>query len=191
MRCGVRFASYGAWPALFLVLFAVSACTTLPAVKQRALAFSIHGRVSVQYGEETSSGLLDWQAYADGDEVLLSSPLGQGVAKITRGEGGVTLDRPGQEPVSAANAEQLTEATLGFQLPLSGLRYWVQAQADPARPAALDKNESGEIIAIRQDGWDIGYPQYREGKPRKITVKREGLSIRLVIDSWQSGEKQP
>lgn len=148
--------------------------------------FVLQGRVSVQYGEESLSGQLNWRADVAGDEVLLSSPLGQGLASISRNEAGVTLTRPGQPAVMAENVEMLTQSELGFRLPLSGLRYWIQARPDPARASKVKRNADGSVEQIAQDGWKIDYLQFHENRPRKIQVAREGLEIRLVIDEWQT-----
>lgn len=179
------------WGALSLVLL-LHACASvqLPAGKAQQSVFDVQARVSVQYSEEQLSGLLHWRAEVDHvgaelDEVLLSSPLGQGLARITRDAGGVMLVRPGEPDVTAENAEKLTESTLGFRLPLNGLRYWIQAKPDTARENHVTQNTSGEITQIVQDGWTIDYLQYRESRPRKINVRREGIQIRLVIDEWR------
>ncbi|MEW6133908.1 MAG: lipoprotein insertase outer membrane protein LolB [Pseudomonadota bacterium] len=149
-------------------------------------AFSLQGRVSVKYGDESLSGQLNWQAWAGGDEVLLSTPLGQGLASIRRDEQGVSLSRPGEPPVRAENVEMLTLSELGFRLPLSGLRYWIQGRPDPARASEVSLNASGGVNRIFQDGWEIEYPEFAEHRPRKIYVSREDLEIRLVIDTWQA-----
>jgi outer membrane lipoprotein LolB len=176
-----------------LLMFAplvLHGCATLPppaAPPAKALqSFTLQGRVSVQYDEQSLSGQLNWHAGAESDEVLLSSPLGQGLASISRNKQGVTLTRPGEPPVTAKNVEILTESTLGFRLPLAGLRFWIQAMPDPARASQVHVNDAGGVEQIDQDGWKIDYLQYQENRPRKIHVTREGLEIRLVIDEWQT-----
>lgn len=178
-RLSVRSSLCGALAVLLL-----PACTSLSLPSAKSQLFAVQGRFSVQYGEESSSGLLNWQATPDSDEILLSSPLGQGLASITRDSGGVALMRPGQKTITAESAEQLTEAALGFRLPLEGLRFWMQGKPDPARESRIKNSETGEPEQISQDGWTIDYLQYRESRPRKINVKREDLQIRLVVDEW-------
>jgi outer membrane lipoprotein LolB len=178
-RLSVRSSICGA-----LAVLVLQACTSMSLPSIKSQVFAVQGRFSVQYGEESLSGLLNWQAAPDSDEILLSSPLGQGLASITRDAGGVALMRPGQEIITAENAEQLTEATLGFRLPLEGLRFWMQGKPDPARASRIKNSETGELEQISQDGWTIDYLQYRESRPRKINVKREDLQIRLVVDEW-------
>ncbi len=175
---------------LAFALLALQGCASVPPQGPLATevleAFTLQGRVSVRYGEEYMSGQLNWRAGAASDEVLLSSPLGQGIASITRNDAGVSLVRPGAPAVMAENVESLTQSELGFRLPLSGLRYWIQAMPDPARVSKMRRNDAGGVEQIAQDGWKIEYLQFQENRPRKIHVTREGLEIRLVIDAWQT-----
>lgn len=170
-------------------LLLLQACASVPPPGLPAgapQAFAMQGRVSVQYGGQSLSGQLHWLAGAASDEVLLSSPLGQGVAGISRNDQGVRLTRPGEPPVTSENVEDLTQSVLGFRLPLAGLRFWMQAKPDPARESEVRLDAAGGVERIAQDGWQIDYLQYSENRPRKIHVTREGLEIRLVIDEWQT-----
>lgn len=181
----MRFAA--AWP-LFLLLL-LEACSSVGPSVRAAVAsqtFTLNGRISVQHGEENFSGSLDWVANDKSDELLFSSPLGQGIASLTRSAGGVVLTPAGREAIRAETADDLTEKTLGFRLPLGGLRYWIQGHPDPGSPFESSVSENGGIARLKQSGWVIDYLQYRESRPRKIHVSREGLEIRLVIDQWQA-----
>lgn len=157
-----------------------------PSVEPAMKSFSLNGRISVQHGEDSFSGTLDWAANGRIDELLFSTPLGQGIASLTRTPEGVVLTPAGKQPVHAQTADDLTEKTLGFRLPLAGLRFWIQGHPDPKRPHQFTITENGGIAQIRQDGWVIDYLQFRENRPRKIHVTREGLEIRMVIDQWQA-----
>jgi outer membrane lipoprotein LolB len=153
-----------------------------------APAWSLQGRISVKTGEESLSGQLQWQHQRDGDTLMLASPLGQGVAKIVRDGAGVVLERPGEPARQAPTVEALTEDALGYALPVAGLVYWVQANADPASHYDITRDDQGRPARISQDGWTIEYLQYfsdNPGQPRKMKLLRDDLEIRLVIDTWQ------
>lgn len=174
---------------VLIALLWLQACTStgpISPIGPGAQSFALNGRVSVKHGEETFSGSLDWAADVRRDELLFSNPLGQGVASLTRSSSGVTLTPAGKQAIYAETADELTEKALGFRLPLAGLRFWVQGLPDPARPFESTVSDTGGITQLRQDGWVIDYLQYRENRPRKIHVTRDGLEIRLVIDEWQA-----
>ena len=121
--------------------------------------------------------------------MLGGGTVGQGVARIERNAGGVTLEVPNQPVRHATDAESLTRETLGYALPLSGMAWWVQARPDPDRAFEATRDAAGRLAQLKQDGWVIDYLQYAEdmpARPRKLVVAREGLEIRLVADSWQA-----
>ncbi len=75
---------------------------------------------------EAAGGQLRWRHDRDGDEMLISSPLGQGLARILRENEAVTLTTANGREYRAADAEALTERVLGFRVPLAGLADWVR-----------------------------------------------------------------
>lgn len=151
------------------------------------IPWTLQGRIAIRAAENSQSGQLHWQHTAEQDVLTVSTPLGQGVARIVQNASGVTLEVPNQPPRRAPNAESLTREALGVGLPLSGLRYWILVRPDPSRPSELTRDANERITQIRQDGWTIDYVQSMSATdmaPRKLTLARPDLEIRLVIDSW-------
>jgi outer membrane lipoprotein LolB len=110
------------------------------------------------------------------------------VARIVRDATGVVLQLPDEAPRQAPTVEALTLEALGYPLPVAGLAYWVQASPDPASAFELSTDERGRPARISQEGWTIEYLQYfaeNPQRPRRISLSREDLEIRLVNDSWQ------
>jgi len=150
--------------------------------------WTLQGRIGVQSGEQSVSGQIHWQHRATTDEVLMTSPLGQGVARIVRDAEGVALEVPNQPTRRAPDADTLTREALGYVLPVAGLTWWVQARPDPAYAYEATRDTSGRLTQLKQNGWVIDYLQYATdspARPRKLVVTREGLQIRLVADSWR------
>jgi outer membrane lipoprotein LolB len=177
------------------LLLALTGCAAVaprsvapPAPMVMVPAWSLQGRISVKTGEESLSGQLQWQHQRDVDILMLASPLGQGVAKIVRDANGVVLEIPGEPARQAPTVEALTEDAMGYALPVAGLVYWVQANADPASRHDITRDDQGRPARISQDGWTIEYLQYfsdNPSQPRKMKLLREDLEIRLVTDTWQ------
>ena len=116
--------------------------------------------------------------------MLISSPLGQGIARITRHGGKVKLVTADQKEYTASDAESLTERVLGWRLPLAGLPDWVQGRADPARPAQSVNDARSRLSELRQDAWRVEYREYEGGRPSRLRISRADLEIRLVVDEW-------
>jgi outer membrane lipoprotein LolB len=146
--------------------------------------FDLVGRVAVRYGSDGASGRIAWRHRSDADELLITSPLGQGIARVTRRGGDVKLVAADQKEYGASDAESLTERVLGWRLPLSGLPDWVQGRADPARPARLAHDAQSRLSELFQDDWRVEYQEYEGARPSKLRISRADLEIRLVVDQW-------
>lgn len=154
-------------------------------VAPRTVDFELSGRFAVSYRGEANSGNLAWRHGADAEELLITSPLGQGVARISRTGGEVVLTTPEPREYRAADAESLTEKVLGFRLPLAGLADWVRARAGPgASQSRLDAE--GRLAELEQGGWKIQYLEYDEGKrPSRLRMTYPGVDLRLAITQWK------
>ncbi len=145
--------------------------------------FELSGRVAVRHGKDAASGRIFWRHSNDADEVLITSPLGQGVARISRDRDQFRLVTGDNKEYRAADAESLTEQVLGWRLPLAGLSDWVQARASPGRPSEV-RGDVNRDLELWQDGWRVAYEEFRGGRPFKMRLTREDLEIRLVLDQW-------
>ena len=163
----------------------------------QATSFALAGRIAVRYDGKHSSGGVHWQHDIASDEILLLAPLGQTVARISRTTQPAdqqprtqvfTLDTEGRH-YAAQDAGSLTEKALGWRLPLAGLQYWVLGLPMPGEPFDGQHTQSGEWGVLHQDGWTIHYTRYAaqtaDSLPLRMTLQREGLEIRLLIDEWQ------
>lgn len=166
-----------------------------PAVSERpALTlgrFSLEGRISVKAEEQSFSGGIRWNHAPGRDEILLSSPLGQGVAELRQEDGQVTLKRAEGQTYVASSGEALLDAVLGVRLPVDGMVHWLSAQPRPDSPYDLERDEAGRVTRLTQDGWRLEYGRYRfeaeRWLPGRIFARRDDtLEFRLVVDTWQA-----
>jgi len=162
----------------------LGACTLLP---EHGAAppggFELSGRVAVRSAKDSGSARIFWRHSSDADEMLITSPVGQGIARISREGALFRLVTRDSKEYRAADAESLTEQALGWRLPLSGLSDWVQGRASLDRPAGVT-GQAGESLEIRQDGWTIVYEEFREGRPFRLRLSRQDVEIRLIVDQW-------
>ncbi len=168
-----------------------NASTSLATQTSRAY----HGRFAVQYNDQNgvqrnAYGNFDWQETGDTVTLQLRNPLGQTMAIVTSSPSLATLELPNKQPLSADNVSQLMQNTLGFALPVEGLRYWLQPSAAPASRAqtTLDPEaNNGRPKEIRQDGWTIDYLAYADAPAtgvKRVNLSRNEppLDIKLVLD---------
>lgn len=169
------------------IVLALTACAELtPREGAQGVEFELTGRIAVRYGNEGSSGNIAWRHASSDDEMLITSPLGQGVARITRQGSAVTLMASNGRVYRAHDAETLTEKVLGYRLPLAGLADWVQGRAAPGR-AWETRDAEGRLSVLVQDGWRIDYLAYAEngGLPARLRLTYPGLELRLAIGEWR------
>jgi len=190
------------WRIAALALL-LAGCASVPPAPQpvrpaqvQTTSFALTGRIAVRYDGKSSSGGVHWQHDVVSDEILLLAPLGQTVARISRTAQAdrqpqaqiFTLETEGRHYV-AQDAESLTEKALGWRLPLAGLQYWVLGLPLPGEPFTGQRTANGEWGVLNQDGWIIRYTRYAaqtaDSLPLHMTLQREGLEIRLLIDEWQ------
>jgi outer membrane lipoprotein LolB len=169
----------------FVAALGLSACATLekPTTPPGAGGFELKGRVAVRYGSDGASGNLAWRHSADSDELLITSFLGQGVARIRRSGGEVELVAEGKEH-RAPDAETLTQQVLGWRLPLRGLPDWVQGRPAPGGAGEIRRDSTDRVVAFAQDGWKVEYQAFEGERPSRLRMSRPDLEIRLIVDQW-------
>jgi outer membrane lipoprotein LolB len=191
------------FPLYFLfIYFFLSGCasiqsTPLPAVvsTQAITQYQLNGRVSVAQGLSGYFGNLRWLRNGEKHEIEIVSPLGQILARLYKNNGNYTLTTADQRILQSTNSEQLMRDALGFGLPVSGLEHWVLGRAAPQTSYDAKKSADGRIESLKQDGWDIVFAEYfqplnalnGEAVPKKITLRRDDLVLKLVMDNWSLG----
>ncbi len=185
---------------LAVVALLLAACAQLPGFgpapqAPRVLSpvperFRLEGRVSVKAGEEAFAGGLAWRRDADAQDLLLSTPLGQGVAELHGDVAGVTLTDARGRTYRAPDADVLVREALGLELPLSGLAWWVVGHPRPGVAYRGEADEAGRLGVLEQDDWRIEFSRYTPSGhsvlPGKLVARRgESLELRLVVDAWE------
>ena len=150
------------------------------------------GRLAVAAQEESFTARIDWRQQLEEYRVRLSGPLGQGVAELEGGPGGVVLRAPNEADLAAASASELLRARLGWEMPLEGRRFWLQGRAAPGEPpTALDLDPAGRPERLEQAGWVVHFREWRESDgiemPRRVDLEHPRLRARLVLGSWRLG----
>ena len=100
----------------------IGACAALPEPGQAPPGgFELSGRAAINSASNSGTVRFFWRHSNDADEMLVTSPVGQGIARITRQGDRFRLVTGDRKEYAAADAESLTDQALGWRLPLSGL----------------------------------------------------------------------
>ena len=125
----------------------------------------------VRQGDALHHANIAWRHGPDRDQILLTTPMGQGVAQLTRDAFGARLAIADGREFAAADWEDLAARIFGSRLPLDQLPDWLAGKAPPE-------------LSV----WRVRYLDYEsaavDALPTLIEVKRDDLELRLKVDSW-------
>lgn len=189
-------------PLIGLVLAALflTACQSTPVLpsnagqQQKALkqihSWQAEGKIAINMDGDRQSASFNWQQKHDNYVIHLFGPFGQGATWLRRTSKGVTLENAEIGLQRAAAAEQLMEETLGWQVPVSNIQYWIRGLVAP-KPAPTDerRDELGLLSTLEQQGWQVNYSKYETYNgwilPTKLTAERDSIKVTIVIKNWQ------
>lgn len=150
--------------------------------------FFLQARIGIQSADKGSSGSTRWRHDAQGNDISMLSPIGSTVAKIITDASGVTLTTNDGKILHADDAETLTEQHLGWRLPLAGLPDWALGRPAKRLIEEMHWDNIGRVTKLKQDGWEIEYPEYMEAAgyrlPKKINLHSKTLTLKFVIERW-------
>ena len=174
--------------AAFAALLFLVGCAQAPLrPPEGPLEFQVLGRIAARYGNDGFTGNVDWRHASGGDDMLISTPLGQGVARIVREGDAVQLTTANGRQYDAPDAETLTERVLGFRVPLAGLADWIRGRPAQGSAAQRQSLPDGRLESLQQGDWKVQYLDYDSGRPRLMQLSYPGIQLRLAITEWKSG----
>nr|WP_315252579.1 lipoprotein insertase outer membrane protein LolB [uncultured Duganella sp.] len=192
-------------PLLFAIaLSTLAGCATTPSAPRSSAAVAAYrdnaefsGRIAINYSrdgkKESLNGTFNWRQSKNSTDVSLISPTGQTVAVISVTPRAATLTESGKAPQSAPNLDALTQRALGWTLPVSGLRDWLQGYATDSEGKSFTASPASDSV-ITRDGWKLEYLAWQDEnaavpQPRRIDATRialgqpvDDMNIRIVID---------
>jgi outer membrane lipoprotein LolB len=186
-----------------LGLLALAGCHTLPVATsasapwesrrpalQGLAHFLVKGRVAVATGATGFNANLRWEQDGDSAHLTLDGPLGIGGVQVnSQGETLEVINAHG-EHIGNDQARAELRTRLGFDVPLASLRYWILGVPRPEASAeeSLDPAQQ-RLDGLTQDGWHVAYGAYVDAHgqvlPARLTLEREAVRVRLVVDDWQ------
>jgi outer membrane lipoprotein LolB len=170
---------------LSVMLLLAGGCAQLQTRLPHDVEFDMSGRLAARYGSEAFTGNIAWRHAKSADEMLITSSLGAGVARIVRDGESVVLTTAEPREYKARDAEALTQEVLGFRLPLSGLADWVRGRPSDEAAAKVERDEQGRLRALEERGWKIEYQEYEGKLPSRMRLTYPDIELRLAISKWE------
>lgn len=194
--------------SILLLLLIVSGCSVKPAAirdtesadrwQQHSAAVSalrvweLNGRIAIQKEKESASASLKWQQAETNFQIRIFGPFGKGAVELSGDESKVSmLDAEGRS-LEADSAETLLQDYLGWQVPVSGLVYWIRGIPNPrdyVQNMVLDADS--RLQELSQSGWQIRYKRYQPVNqlqlPARLELLNRDLKVKLVLREWEPG----
>jgi outer membrane biogenesis lipoprotein LolB len=146
----------------------------LPELDTVPASFEMIGRLAVRQGDRSDIAKLRWTHERARDTWVISSPLGNEVARIESGDAGATLQRGGAAPETAPDFRSLTERLLGVALDPRQLANWLHSP----------------LGGISTGGWDVEVKETQKAGAvsiaRLIVATRGEVAVRLVVDDYRA-----
>lgn len=187
-----------AFCALSLTLIACQALRQQPFASGTQQARYLHqqtqwqatGKIAFTLEGERHNASFQWQQNRQDFQIHLFGPFGQGSTWLRKAGDLVTLESTAGEARQALSAEQLMQDNLGWQVPVSDMRYWIRGLAAPNSPSQDQlTDDKGFYQELKQQGWQVNYREYQQYRgwwlPQKLVATRDGIRLLVVIKQWQ------
>ena len=151
--------------------------------------FAIEGRLSVRRGNEALTANFSWRHAPPRDDLVVSTPLGQGLAEISADASVPRYELRGSDGrrEDAGDWSTLTERVFGAPLPVAGLVAWIVGAPRPNAAYSIEPDASGRTLVLRQDGWEIVY-EYADADarlPMRLQLSQTDIELRIVVLQWK------
>lgn len=184
--------------ALAGVVLALSGCATANLSHAPVAAYrdtvNLAGTLSANFQKDGKPDSItvkyDWRQTPGRVDVDIATPLGQTVAKISVTPESASLTQADRAPRVARDLESLTRETLGWSLPVSGLRDWLQGYATGADGQRFIASPFNNEVTTK-DGWRVRFASWQDDaaavpQPKRIDANRidnngAELALRIAV----------
>lgn len=153
--------------------------------------FAVDGRFALKITHadgriENSGGRLSWQHDRQLDRVLLSNPLGIGLAELESRPGHARLRTGDGQAFEADSPDRLLAEVTGQPLPVSHLTAWLLGRPNAA--GEIERDPQGRPSILRETGWRIEYTypdNASDALPQRLNAFGDNMELRLRIETWK------
>jgi outer membrane lipoprotein LolB len=157
----------------------------------------LSGRLTANWQKDgqlqSITGKFEWTQRPGRVDVSLANPLGQTIAEISVTPESATLTQGNHPPRVARDIDALSAAALGWPLPVSGLRDWLQGYATDAQGKRFAASPAHDSV-VTNDGWRLHYVSWQDQPagaapmPLRIDASRgsqangDALDIHVIVN---------
>ncbi|MFT5711537.1 MAG: outer membrane lipoprotein LolB [Halioglobus sp.] len=150
--------------------------------------WSASGKLAIRTEVQSQSASLDWQQDGHSTHILLTGPLGLGATAIDSDRNTLQVSRDGSTKIFDISSAVASEATIGWDLPLQQLPFWIRGLPSPETPIEGQVFHQNLLRQFQQEGWTITCENYslfdHFTLPTRVTVERSNTRARIIIRNW-------
>lgn len=182
--------------AALLAGWLLAGCASLPPGampgREQVGDFTLEARFALRVtlpdqAAQSSGGRLSWTHKNGDDRLLVSSPLGYGLAEIETTPTTSRLRTADGTIRESADPDALMEEVTGQRLPVTRLPAWLLGRASGT--AQIAKDQQQRPSRLLEAGWQVDYAYEDEtpsALPSRLTLSRDGeIELRLRIEEWK------
>ncbi|MGE3318054.1 MAG: lipoprotein insertase outer membrane protein LolB [Candidatus Berkiella sp.] len=147
------------------------------------------GKLSVAQRKKGGSASFVWQQQGEFYQIKIFGPFGAKSAYIIGGPNHVELKEANGNVSTAKSPEALLYKVVGWQVPISGLRYWLRGIPVPNTRNGKQFNEQGLLATLKQQGWNIEYQEYNHNTfaplPSKVVLFSDQVKVKMIVNNWK------
>ncbi|MBS1130064.1 MAG: Outer rane lipoprotein LolB [Proteobacteria bacterium] len=182
--------------SLLLTVSLLAGCASAPPAtlqhRDNIRDFSLEGRFALRVAmpdqaPQSSGGRLSWTHRNRSDRVLLSSPLGYGLAEIETTPELSRLRTAEGKQSESTDPDTLIEEVTGQRLPVTRMPAWLLGRS--GGKAQIFNDPIGRPGKLLEDGWQVDYTYDDEAPaalPSRLNISRDGeIELKLRIEEWK------
>tara|TARA_R110002110_G_scaffold121431_1_gene297147 strand:- start:4605 stop:5153 length:549 start_codon:yes stop_codon:yes gene_type:complete len=151
--------------------------------------WKMEGRIAATHGQEGGNASFVWNQMGDSYQIRFFGPFGAGSIYVTGSPNQVSVVDGNGKHHQARTPEELMQKVAGWQLPISGIRYWILGLPNPAATiSGRLLNQKGHLSQLTQLNWIVNYDRYNLNKspgiPAKIQMHNQNYKVKLIIKDW-------
>lgn len=191
---------------LLLVFLGLLGCASTPqsVTDEPITHWTLSGKIAIIYPsancnrencpKQSDQGRINWKQQGEYYNITLFDPFGRRVMTIEGNDSTLTASQP-KQPVIQTTPQNLVslltknrrQNKLFSALSPQDLRYWITGRAVPQQ--AVEQQKAHSFV---QKGFTVAGRQWRDTTsgflPSLVTVTKEELALRLVIQQWGANE---
>lgn len=161
---------------------------------QAISVWQVEGRIGFRYQGDGGTGAMDWRQ--DNEQIAFSfrGPLGARSFRVSGTPPDLLLETTDGDSQMLTDPDSELQARFGWSAPFDSLRYWMVGVPSPGDAAKVSVDDEGLLRGLRQNGWLVEYDRYHDGVPRlprKLTIQRDDVRIRIIVDRWRNVNAEP